>query len=246
MPKKYIGKLQEYVNNYRKNIEISLKSTKKFLETAENNYLKIRKENATSEMRISEKNIKRLTDKCNELQDILDRIESREIYDELEEKMNEEEFEREEKERIHELKLKMKRKHKEEDQKILDKSYKKERNIRRKLKWEEKDLQKEYNRFERNANSLPNYMKRNLKEMPNNKGYIWKNIRFYGELPAQKGQPDILFEKTRGNIMFIHEITQIEHKIFEKKGRERKTFHSSTRIKNKNDSNFNLLDYVKK
>ena len=71
---------------------------------------------------------------------------------ELEEKMNEEQLEREEKERIHELKLKMKRKHKEEDQKILDRSYKKERNIRRKLKWEEKDLQKEYNRFERNAN----------------------------------------------------------------------------------------------
>ena len=119
--------------------------------------------------------------------------------------------------------MKKRRDNKVHDKKILDKGWQRERNINRKNRWEKKDFIREYSRFERNSNTLPNYMKTNLSEMPNNKGYIWKNIRFYGELPAQRNQPDVLFEKLRGGILRIHEITSHEHLIFEKRGRERKT-----------------------
>jgi hypothetical protein len=43
--------------------------------------------------------------------------------------------------------------------------------------------------------SLPDYISKNLKSMPNNKGYKFRGAVFYGELPAERNAPVIVFEK---------------------------------------------------
>jgi len=62
--------------------------------------------------------------------------------------------------------------------------------------------------------TVPDYIIKNLKTMPNNKGYIWRNVRFYGCLPAESNK-DILFQKIDGEL-YIHEITNSVHKIYKK------------------------------
>tara|TARA_B000000557_G_C20779891_1_gene445998 strand:+ start:543 stop:1268 length:726 start_codon:yes stop_codon:yes gene_type:complete len=241
-----MSQLKQYIENYKRNTDIDLRRTQKFLQTAEKNYENVRKNNLKSEMVLVQKNIARLTEKCEHLKDILGKIERREMDDEIEEQMILEQHEREEKERVHLVKLERKRKNKAFDANLLKKHRASERKMNHTKKWEEKDLIREYNRFERNSESLPNYMKKNLSEMPNNKGYIWKNIRFYGEKDPLKDQPDILFEKMRGGVMYIHEITEDEHKIFEKKGKERKRFFKLIPRKKQKADGFNLFDFVKK
>jgi hypothetical protein len=68
----------------------------------------------------------------------------------------------------------------------------------------EKIVLKGYNHFWNAIDTLPNYMQNNLKEMPNNKGYRWKDVVFYGELPLEETQPTIIFEKIN-NELIIHE-----------------------------------------
>ena len=84
----------------------------------------------------------------------------------------------------------------------------------------------------------------NLAEMPNNKGYIWRGVHFYGDLPGQAG-PQVMFEKQRGGILVIHEHTDHEYRRYEKEGKNRKQLvHKSRRKKIKFGSS--LMDYVKK
>lgn len=85
----------------------------------------------------------------------------------------------------------------------------------------EKDMRYYQSYFERTCDNLPEYMKRNLADMPNNKGYIWKGVYFYGDLPKEPG-PCVLFEKRKGGLLIIHEYTDKEYKMFEKNGKERK------------------------
>lgn len=77
------------------------------------------------------------------------------------------------------------------------------------------------NYMDRVTSQLPRYMKKNLKEMPNNKGYIFKNVWFYGELPRQRKE-QIMFEK-RGDILRIHKITEKQIIISEKDQKTGKT-----------------------
>ena len=56
--------------------------------------------------------------------------------------------------------------------------------------------------------------------MPNNKGYIWRGVHFYGELPEESG-PRVMFEKQRG-LLLIHEYTPREYRLYEKEGKNRK------------------------
>lgn len=105
--------------------------------------------------------------------------------------------------------------------------------------------QRDYNYYLKLCNSLPSYMERNLSSMPNNKGYIFRNMWFLGEKPAERGKNIILFEKKRG-IMYIHEISKTEHIISEKKGKERKREISRISRKKKKKVANNLMDFVKK
>jgi hypothetical protein len=87
----------------------------------------------------------------------------------------------------------------------------------------EKEVERGYSYYIKASATLPSYMERNLKEMPNNKGYVWKDIHFYGHKPAEKKKPTVMFDKdSRTKILTIYETTPTEYKIFEKKGDERK------------------------
>ena len=136
----------------------------------------------------------------------------------------------------------------------------------------ERDYKYGYKYFNSVIDTLPSYMARNLAEMPNNKGYIWRGVHFYGELPEekeyqrggyrghqrrgyrnQKGKrdtnskpgPRVLFEKKRGGLMIIHEYTDKEYIKYEKRGRDRKQLvHRELKRIKKNQGS--LLDYVKK
>lgn len=91
------------------------------------------------------------------------------------------------------------------------------------------EMQKAYERY--CSIEIPSYILENLKMMPNNKGYIWKNVHCYGELPPTRTKgvldPVVLFEKQR-DVMFIHEISETEHHIFKKVGQQKREYVSGT------------------
>ena len=89
-------------------------------------------------------------------------------------------------------------------------------------------MDKSWQYFVKSKDSLPEYMSKKLKNMSNNKGYIWKNIYYYGERQAIPGEPVILFETQKEGILVIHEITNKEYKIWHKKGTLKKFLYSST------------------
>lgn len=96
----------------------------------------------------------------------------------------------------------------------------------RKNKYANKNMDRSYRHFSRACGSIPDYMLRNLSDMPNNKGYFWKSVACYGDLPAERGKPTVLFDRRRGGIMVIHEWTPGEYKVYEKKGKDRKVLVS--------------------
>lgn len=114
------------------------------------------------------------------------------------------------------------------------------RNYRQK----ERDMRYAYKYFYKVIDSLPSYMQKNLSEMSNNKGYIWRGVCFYGDLPEQPG-PRVMFEKKRGGILVIHEYTDREYRRYEKQGKNRKQLvhKENRRVKCMGSS---LVDYIKK
>jgi hypothetical protein len=126
---------------------------------------------------------------------------------------------------ISDKKNKIKNEQKIEDKKNLDLEYK---TFRKHDGISSFGLQKETERFFFNCDTIPDYIKENLKTMPNNKGYIWKGIQCFGELPPEN-DTIILFEKLRGNIMKIHEITRKQYLIYEKQGKGQKKLISNTK-----------------
>ena len=85
----------------------------------------------------------------------------------------------------------------------LQKHFTSERNVKRSEKWQEKDMQKSYDIFCKKNSSIPPYILQNLKKMPNNRGYIWKDIWCFGELPSEKNQPVIMINNAKGNNLII-------------------------------------------
>ena len=108
----------------------------------------------------------------------------------------------------------------------------------------ERDVKYAYKYFNKVNDSLPDYMKKNLSEMPNNKGYIWRGVHLYGDLPEQRG-PRVMFEKKCGGILVIHEYTDREYRQYEKKGKDRKQLVHKEMKKIKKFG-IDLMDYVVK
>jgi hypothetical protein len=65
------------------------------------------------------------------------------------------------------------------------------------------------------SNSIPPYMKKKLNNMPCNKGYIYRDIWFFGLNKKDRDNNIILFEKTR-NFMLVHKISNGRHDVFKK------------------------------
>lgn len=110
--------------------------------------------------------------------------------------------------------------------------YKSTRQSERKVLWDKRDADRACNYFFRVCDSIPDYMLKKLRNMPNNKGYIWRGVYCYGDLPANEGQSILLFEK-KNNIFITHEWTNTEYRIWHQEGKGRKTLHSSRLRKNK-------------
>ena len=91
----------------------------------------------------------------------------------------------------------------------------------------EYEMQRAYERFISINHEIPNYMLENLKTMPNNKGYLWKGIYCFGRLPANRNEPRVIFEKQRGDVMYIHETIGNETHTYKKVGKEPKTYVST-------------------
>ena len=85
-------------------------------------------------------------------------------------------------------------------------------------------------------NSIPDYITRNLKTMPSNKGYIWKGVWCFGELPEEPNKPLIMFEKLHNGVLRIYESDKFTRNIFEKQPNGRKVLISSEPRKQINNS----------
>jgi len=97
----------------------------------------------------------------------------------------------------------------------------------------QRDYRYGYKRFCKIVSSIPDYLEKNLKGMPNNKGYIFRGVWLLGRLPAEPRQARWMFERKNKNLLLIHEITETEIKIWEKKGKGRKTLFSTQYRKKK-------------
>lgn len=106
-----------------------------------------------------------------------------------------------------------------------------------------RDVDYGYKYFVKVCNEIPSYMVKNLAEMPNNKGYIWRGVHFYGDLPKESG-PIVMFEK-KGSSLMIHEHTDTEYRLYEKDGSNKKQLVHKEPRKNK-FMGVSLIDYMKK
>lgn len=78
------------------------------------------------------------------------------------------------------------------------------------------DSENYYKNFCHAIDSLPKYISANLAKMPNNKGYVWKGCWFFGELPPEKNEPIVMFEKSYNQNLKIYVISTSEVNVFEK------------------------------
>ena len=66
-----------------------------------------------------------------------------------------------------------------------------------------KQIERSYQYYINASNTIPGYMLRNLKNMPNNKGYKWRDICFFGELPDENNNKTTIFEKQVNKLLIL-------------------------------------------
>lgn len=77
--------------------------------------------------------------------------------------------------------------------------------------------------------TVPGFIITNTLDMPSNRGYIWKNIKYYGKKPPAEG-PIVLFEPRKGKT-FIHVWETNHYKVYEKlKGNKFQTLIKTEKI----------------
>lgn len=110
----------------------------------------------------------------------------------------------------------------------------------------EYEMNRSFNYYQKCVDSIPDYMIDNLKNMPNNKGYIWRDMYCYGDLPVEKNQPITLFEKQR-DLMVIHEWSSKYYTVSHKVGKAgRKSIVSRSEIKRTKFSSDSLSNFIVK
>lgn len=90
------------------------------------------------------------------------------------------------------------------------------------------DIERGEKYFFKLCNSIPEYMIKKLKTMPNNKGYIWKGIYCFGELPPDNENKTVIFERQGKGVLRIHEWHPDVIEIWEKPERGRRILISQT------------------
>tara|TARA_Y100001972_G_C7631751_1_gene317122 strand:+ start:103 stop:870 length:768 start_codon:yes stop_codon:yes gene_type:complete len=92
-----------------------------------------------------------------------------------------------------------------ENKKISKQYYNSNRQASSKERYLQKQYDYHYKYFIRNSQKAPSFIMRNLQNMPNNKGYIWRNIWFYGAKPIPKIKDD-KGKLVEDNTLKMHEI----------------------------------------
>jgi hypothetical protein len=116
-----------------------------------------------------------------------------------------------------------KKKDKEDEKKNDSDLLKKHYGKTNRYEFSESFWEKEEKKYYKNCDSLPPWIKDKLKDLPSNKGYIWRDLWFFGEKHAPFTKNCTMFENLKGGITIIHEIDSDYHKVFEKVGRNQKT-----------------------
>jgi hypothetical protein len=83
------------------------------------------------------------------------------------------------------------------------------------------EIKQDYYRFVKISENLPEYLEANLKKMPMNKGYKFRGIIFFGELPPEENTY-VVFERINKEILHIHTWNDQYEYLYEKKGKEKK------------------------
>ena len=153
--------------------------------------------------------------------------------------------------KIAESKENTNKKKKEEENKFnIEKSIKskdidsKNRDYERGERNKDYEMNRAYKYFEKTNESIPDYILDKLENMPSNKGYIWRDIYCYGDLPPEKNEPITLFEKQR-DLLIIHEWTNKYYTIYHKLGTKKKNIFSRKEINRNKFSSGSLSNYIK-
>ena len=94
------------------------------------------------------------------------------------------------------------------------------------------EFDRHYNHFIKSCRSVPDYMLAKLKKMPANKGFFWKNVACYGEMPYEKYENSVLFEKSYDGLLIIHEWSKTHYYIYHKKNQDKKILFYSEKRRN--------------
>lgn len=116
-----------------------------------------------------------------------------------------------------------KKKDKEDEKKTDSDLLKKHYGKNNRYEFSESFWEKEEKKYYKNCDSLPQWIRDKLKDLPSNKGYIWRDLWFFGEKHVPFTKNCTMFENLKGGITIIHEIDAEYHKVYEKVGRNQKT-----------------------
>lgn len=190
--------------HYNRLIENEIRQTERFLEQAEKRGI--------------QSNIDRFHQKIIQLRD--------ELKTEDSPKFLQYEKEQEELARIHTKNSENKTIHHEnkENRDRLQAYYKDENKSRRMERHQQYHIKREWEWLCRQDAMLPDYIRNNLQTMPNNRGYIWKDIWYFGAQPIPQHETNIITmsERNYKGDMFIHEICPKKyHRIIQTSSRRR-------------------------
>ena len=115
----------------------------------------------------------------------------------------------------------------------------------RDCKDKKRDMDRTYKFFCKTNDTIPNYMLKKLADMPSNKGYIWRGIYCYGEMPAENNKTVVMFEKGQKDTLIIHEWSPEEYRVYQKDGKNRKVLLEKHSREKRKQGGASLMDYVK-
>jgi len=218
-------------------IRIKIRETTKYMETDTNTINRLKYSQINIDF--NKRQILKLTEKNKEREELIDELNKRnEDLDlgELDNKLEEEylETQREVNKKDNES---IKKKQYLKDMKNVDKEksnvyWKSNAADARAIKFYQKDIDRGEKFFFKLCNTIPEYMLKKLSKMPNNKGYIWRGVSCFGDLPRDKENKTVLFERHMG-VLRIHEFYPDMIEIWEKPERSGRILISRTHLKMK-------------
>ena len=223
-------------------LDLRIKTIKKYIERNDSSILSLKSQTASDYNTNKIKSLKNDNIKYIEEIDSLNKrqYELSEGYldDELKNKCKQNKKEIEAKNTRRENIIKEKQERKQEDKIKSDQYFKTSKQERRNFFSKQRLIRNFEKKYFSILETVPEYITKNIKTMPNNKGYIWRDVRFYGCLPAESDK-DILFQKIDGEL-YIHEITKSNHKIYKKVNKRNVTVWEQKR----DDSKYKQAYYI--